>query len=441
MSNTDCLDPQFLIFDDETPELLGFATTLRERIAAGLDFQADISESLDAWVPYNKPRSAPSGKPRFVSNWNSDEEARHPGQLARRWLLPAWLGVRVLGPREGKAACAVITYHNGFSSQGAGVRAADSIERAVKSVCGASTTVVRIALDEKPKTAYQATGGLPPFATLLRYRKAEDAEKAAAFWKGDAGAGAGFLWYPSAGHDTRPLAWFLPRADVLPRAKVDYFVLSGLGDPALERLMRSTLRNGAAGKVLFQDRVSCLSVIESVPFSFDEERVLWYVGDPYTFRDGNEQPVVRGVNGLLIRTKFESTTLGTFEQNLVYVEMENSAFELEIVREGFLNPVVYCAVRDGCGFGGNRRCENSLRHIEDLIESRTFTPAWWVTDHLHYLDDAGLSRSYRSDRHEAGGNEGLMCDLSPRLWINAVEEQYGAGFLSLYPGRMGGGAA
>jgi len=420
-----------------TPELLGFAQTLRERIAAGLDFEVDFSENLDGWVPNYQPRRAPSKSPSFVVH-DGDEDSRRPEHWSRRWPLPAWVNVRVLGPREGKEAVAVIAHHNGFTTDDAGEVAADVIEATLKEVCGEQMTVVRIAMDESPSTAYQVAGTLPPFASLLRYRNAVDAEKAAAFWKCGSGADAAFLWYPSAGHDTRPLAWFLPRTDNKPRAAVDYFVLSGLGDPTFERLVRSTLRNGAAGKVLFEDRVSRLSVIESVPFSFDEERVLWFVGDSYTFRDGHEQPIIRGVNGLLVRTRFESRQLGTFEQNLVLVEMENSAFELEVVKEGFLNPVVFCGVRDGCGFGGNRRCENCAAHIEELIKTRTFTPAWWVTDHIQYLDEAGISRSHWFG--DAGPDEGVYLNtrLTPRLWMQTHERKFGVGFIELFDGRSGG---
>jgi len=422
MNNESALDPEFLVFEGEATGLPGFLTMLRQRVEAKLDFEADINEGLDGWIPFHKERRAPSKKLPQVRTYRKN--------------CSAWLHVRVFGPREGKEACAVISYHAGSALPDAGSHAAERIELAIKEACGDQTTIVRIALDSSPETAYQVVGDLPPFASLLRYRNDDDSAKAAAFWKCDAGADAGFLWYPSAGHDTRPLSWFLPRTDIPPRANVDYFVLSGLGELTFEQLVHSTLRNGAVGKVLFKDRVSRLSVIESVPFFFDEERVLWYVGDSYTFRDGNEQPVVRGVNGLLIRTKIESRQLGTFEQNLVYVEMENSAFEMEVVKQGLLNPVVYCAVTDGCGFGGNRRCENDPHHIERFIETRTFSPAWWVTDHVQYLDETGGSRSYRFNREVAEADGTLTCNLTASLRIRSYVRQFGVGFMELFPGRL-----
>ena len=422
MTDTTVLD---MLSDGANAELRSLEEAMRAKLDAGLDFEAEVCENLEDWLPRTAARYPLRDSPRFIVRPEDEKQ----GSLFGSWAVPAWLRIRVLGPREGKSACVVIAHHRGWFSKGGGARAADILERVAGTVCGESMTVVRIALDEDPETAYGAKGATPPFAALLRYDSAGEASRAAEFWRAD--AGAGFLWYPSAGHDTRPLAWFLPRLDEPPRAKVDYFVLSTLGEPTFERLVRSARRDGAAGKILFSDRVSRLSVVEAIPFFFDEERVLWYVGRAYAFREGNERPSIRGVNGLLVRTRFESSRLGTFEQKLVLVEMENSAFEHEVVREGLLNPSVYCAVRDGCGFGGNMRCENSLDHVDDLFSTRTFSPSWWVTDHIAYRGDDGVHRKHWFERDGNLPSDTLYADLTPRLWARKCERSFGVSFIEL----------
>jgi len=67
----------------------------------------------------------------------------------------------------------------------------------------------------------------------------------------------------------------------------------------------------------------------------------------------------------------------------------------------------------------------------------TFTPAWWVTDHIQYLDEAGISKAHWFG--DVGPDKGvyLSTRLTPRLWIQTYEHQYGVGFIELFEGRQG----
>ncbi len=122
MNTESVMDPSFLVFEGDASGLLGFVTMLRQRVEAQLDFEADINESLDGWIPFNKQRRASTKKMPQVRTCRQDRDA--------------WLHVRVRGPREAKEACAVISYHAGSASPDAGSHAADRIELAIKEARG-----------------------------------------------------------------------------------------------------------------------------------------------------------------------------------------------------------------------------------------------------------------------------------------------------------------
>ena len=419
--------------DADSPELQALVSRIRTGWESGNDFQASVSEDCTQWVVEDVSRLPESDAPPFLFDLHERDSHRH---WSRKHLFPSWLHLRVLAPREGRSGLAIIGHHPGCVAPGAGRKAADALVSALYSGLGESFGTVRISLGEDRASAWSVSGTTPPFATLLRYHDQAMAEKASRFWECPSGACASFLWYPSAGSDTRPLAWFLSREDEEPLAKVDYFALSGLGEPFYDELVRATLSNKATDRIIFQDRVSTLSVLESIPFYFDEERVLWQVGKAYRFRSGYMRPRYRGINGLLLRTRFDSRSLGRFEQKLVYVEMENSNFEIEIVREGFLNPLVYCGVRDGCSFGGNCRCENELDHLDRLIATRCFTPAIWVTDHIRYRGEDGMPRCWTFERDDPEGCYPFNAAISHEITLARHESRYGVMFLTINPGRL-----
>ena len=185
-------------------------------------------------------------------------------------------------------------------------------------------------------------------------------------------------WYPSSGHDFRPLVFFsdayrkqhlghlrMPRPELF-----IYSCLSG-GGPGLKQL--------AAGLTLFEDGRSRITLVQQTPLCIDRTRLSYRIDPDYIYSP--EDPL-RDLDhdAALLEVKVESLTKGTAETfDVLYLAMENiNCFE-ELLSTGLFKVQYLCTTREGVGMGG---CKKSvLQHIyaEGRLSPKNFDPPFVIT--------------------------------------------------------------
>jgi len=203
------------------------------------------------------------------------------------------------------------------------------------------------------------------------------------------------LWYPSSDFDTKPLAHLHPgNCERFGLPVPDLFVFNTLGSQLWDELRDAYLAGrGLRGRRLFEDSFTTISVSSFIPLELAPEVVPWRRGPYYSYpRDFDDRSMP--FEAALMRVLVDSDRYGPYVQNLLFVELENSVFVHDIIREHYLEPTYYWSTRDGCGFGGNGRCENNTALVDLYIERRDMRPSYWITDHVSRDD---LRRTFWAD--------------------------------------------
>jgi hypothetical protein len=195
------------------------------------------------------------------------------------------------------------------------------------------------------------------------------------------------LWYPSSDFDLHPLVHLHPgNCQRFGMPVPDLFIFNSLGSTVWDELRDSWLSGrDLHGRFLFQDNFTKISICSFLPLEFVPERIAWHCGLPFNFPETYEDRELP-FQAALIRILADSDRFGACVQNLLFMELENSVFERCILREHYLQPTYFWSTEDGCGFGGNRRCENDTRRIDKMIAHRDMRPDYWITDHVYQRD-------------------------------------------------------
>ena len=156
--------------------------------------------------------------------------------------------------------------------------------------------------------------------------------------------------YVSAGSDTMPFVFLHPK----------FLADRGL-DPAI-----------APNAIVYVDRGG-----PAMPLFFDDERTLIETNTL-------ERITVGKFSGALMTVGVSSTEPGwERETTVVFLETSNEDIYTMAGDEGW-RPDMFIGVCDGCRFGGNQGCENSLDAERTPLRFLGL-PRWWVTEHFFPL--------------------------------------------------------
>ena len=159
------------------------------------------------------------------------------------------------------------------------------------------------------------------------------------------------LWYPSAGRDYRDLMEVTPERLALhgipeqPNiiCHTDYNPSWAALDQAIRRPM-----------IIHQDARTTIKIIEKVPLSFVPEANIQYrIRHNHVdfFDDAPDKTTI-----YLLKLKINSDTLGEIDAQVFYFMFENYNFLEELILKNKLAITHFVKVRQGCGFGGCRKC-------------------------------------------------------------------------------------
>lgn len=154
--------------------------------------------------------------------------------------------------------------------------------------------------------------------------------------------------YVSAGSDTMPFVFLHPK----------FLAQRGI-DPAI-----------APNAIVYVDRER-----RAMPLFFNDERTL--------IETNTLQRITVGeVPGALMTVDVSSTEPGgERETTVLFLETSNEDVYRMAADEGW-TPDMFIGVCDGCRFGGNEGCENSLRAERTPLRFLGL-PRWWVTEHFY----------------------------------------------------------
>ena len=158
------------------------------------------------------------------------------------------------------------------------------------------------------------------------------------------------LWYPSAGKDYRDLMEITPERLALHGISEQPNIVchtdynqswTGLDEDMLPMIIHQHAR-------------TTIKIIEKIPLSFAPN-----INIHFRIRDSHVSSRVNKVGETsiyLLKLKIISDTLGEFDVQMFYFMFENYNFLEELILKNKLAITHFVKVRQGCGFGGCRKC-------------------------------------------------------------------------------------
>jgi hypothetical protein len=173
------------------------------------------------------------------------------------------------------------------------------------------------------------------------------------------------LWYPSAGSDYRDILETMPerlRLHGMSEPGPNIFCHTDY-TPLLSRITPLT-EPDKFSEVLFSDENTLIIVLEQHPVNIRNGIDIHYAvnRDHITFYDAIQpEPRIS-----LLKILASSAQLGETTVHLLYFFFENHNFMHEVVLKHGLKVPFFVKVREGCGFGGCRKCISSFYpHLAD----------------------------------------------------------------------------
>lgn len=238
-----------------------------------------------------------------------------------------------------------------------------------------------VGVHDYPQYAYtiEASPGDPlPLSLLMTPADPCLSESFDTFWAGSEIFSSSTLWYPSSALDLQPLTILTPkRCKAVGIPSPNFSVFTCVGYSPFIDLIQGRSTNFPPEYSQFP-----CTIEEVVPVRLNPTVVRKHVLDDCRFDSNEKNHLTGGLDAALLTIAIEPRDEPAFLTRLILLDMSNKAFEQQIVLAGLFNPTFYCSIRDGCGFGGNKRCEADLVHVRDLIRTRIFLPRFWITDHI-----------------------------------------------------------
>lgn len=239
---------------------------------------------------------------------------------------------------------------------------------------------VRIIVDyaQDAETAYRLELPYPgshPLSAIVEPYRPDDEQRLTSFWRDVPVEDPSILWYPSSALDMHAFDVFEMPAVIGRGIKApDIDVYTCLGYPPADELIANANASTQTATSLLPYHPESV-----IPLRLNRRFIRKRIMNDYRFsRSETEDPSIPEGAAIVLASPDPNGR----KHRLLYLKVSNLAFERQVVRRGLCNPTFYCSIRDGCSFGGNRRCEADIRHVRELFSTRMFSPRYWITDHI-----------------------------------------------------------